>query len=105
MGEHTFGLGSSIRMWSQGSHVAQWKRGAPGEAVHDVSEDEVRAWLEGLGLKVRSKAGICIFHDYLPSGTLDDQQQLENLLKVEEEMRGQEPFASLGQHLVCESGG
>jgi S-adenosylmethionine-dependent methyltransferase len=75
-----------------------------GSGCTPLAEDEVRGWLEELGLKVRSKAGIRIFHDHLPSGTLDDQQQLENLLKVEKEMRGQEPFASLGQHLhlVCE---
>ncbi len=53
---------------------------------------------------MQAKAGIRIFHDHLPSGTLEDQQELEDLLKVEKEMRGQEPFASLGQHLhlVCE---
>ena len=75
-----------------------------GSGCMPLDEDEVRGWLDGLGLKVRSKAGIRIFHDHLPSGALDDQQELENLLKVEKEMRRQEPFASLGQHihLVCE---
>ena len=75
-----------------------------GSGCTPLAEDEVCGWLDELGLKVRSKAGIRIFHDHLPSGTLDDQKQLEDLLKVEKEMRGQEPFASLGQHLhfVCE---
>jgi S-adenosylmethionine-dependent methyltransferase len=75
-----------------------------GSGCTPLAEETVRRWLDGLGLKVRSKAGIRIFHDHLPSGTLDDQQKLEDLLKVEREMRGQEPFASLGQHLhlMCE---
>ena len=78
-----------------------------GSGCTPLAEEEVRGWLEGLGLKVRSKAGIRIFHDHLPSGTLDDQQRLEDLLKVEKGLRGQEPFASLGQHihLVCEKTG
>ncbi|MDP9410123.1 MAG: methyltransferase domain-containing protein, partial [Actinomycetota bacterium] len=70
-----------------------------GDGCTPLAEEEVRGWLDGLGLKVRSKAGIRIFHDHLPSGTLDDQQGLRDLLKVEKETRGQEPFASLGQHL------
>ncbi len=75
-----------------------------GRGCTPLAEDEVRGWLDELGLKMRSKAGIRIFHDHLPSGTLEDQQELEDLLRVEKEMRGQEPFASLGQHLhlVCE---
>jgi S-adenosylmethionine-dependent methyltransferase len=75
-----------------------------GSGCTPLAEEEVRGWLDGLGLRVRSKAGIRVFHDHLPGGALDDREALEDLLEVEKEMRGQEPFASLGQHLhlICE---
>ena len=43
-----------------------------------------------------------MFHDHLPSSVRDEN--LEDLLSVEKELRTREPFASLGQHihLVCE---
>jgi S-adenosylmethionine-dependent methyltransferase len=68
-----------------------------------LAEEAVRVWLEALGLRVRSKAGIRIFHDYLPA-TMRDQEHLNDLLAVEREFRKQEPFASLGHHLhlICE---
>jgi S-adenosylmethionine-dependent methyltransferase len=67
-----------------------------------LSEQVVRTWLDDLGLVVQSKAGIRIFHDYLPkrAGSPD---QLSELIAIENEFRNTEPFASLGQliHLVC----
>ena len=71
--------------------------------AHSSSKGSPVRKKDGLGLRVRTKAGIRIFHDHLPGG-LQNRDELEALLKVEKEMRGQEPFASLGQHvhLVCE---
>jgi len=66
-------------------------------------EAVVRAWLEEFGFAVRSKAGIRIFHDYLPDG-LRTPERLRDLLEAEKTFRKEEPFASLGHHLhlVCE---
>lgn len=68
-----------------------------------LSEETVRAWLDALGVKVISKSGIRMFHDHLPDAARS-RERLDDLLKVENKLRKQEPFASLGQHvhLVCE---
>ena len=68
-----------------------------------LAEETVRAWLEGFGLKIVSKSGIRMFHDHLPD-VARSRERLDDLLKVEKELRKREPFASLGQHihLVCE---
>ena len=68
-----------------------------------LAEATVRDWLAELGLEVQSKAGIRIFHDYLPEA-LRGPERLNELLEVEKAFRKREPFASLGHHLhlVCE---
>jgi len=75
-----------------------WRKGCV-----PLAEETVRAWLAELGLKVRSKAGIRIFHDYLPEA-LRTPERLEGLVEAEKAFRKQEPFASLGHHLhlICE---
>ncbi len=67
-----------------------------------LGEGVVRAWLEEFGFAVRSKAGIRIFHDYLPEA-MRAPVRLEDLLAVETTFRKQDPFASLGHHLhlIC----
>jgi len=66
----------------------------------------VRGWLGGLGLGVRSKAGVRILHDHVPED-LRRPERIGELLEAEKRLRGREPFCSLGQHthLVCERGG
>ena len=68
-----------------------------------LAEEIVRGWLDELGLRARSKAGIRIFHDHLPDAARD-RERLDDLLEIEGALRRHEPFASLGQHihLVCE---
>ena len=68
-----------------------------------LGEASVREWLEEFGVAVRSKAGIRIFHDYLPDA-LRASERLGDLLEAEKAFRKREPFASLGHHLhlVCE---
>jgi S-adenosylmethionine-dependent methyltransferase len=68
----------------------------------EYAEATVRDWLAELGLKVHSKAGIRIFHDYLPAA-LREPERLNDLLEAEKAFRKQEPFASLGHHLhfIC----
>jgi hypothetical protein len=56
------------------------------------------AGVEALGLRVRSKAGIHIFHNYLPEA-MPDRECLNDLVAVEREFRKPEPFASLEHHL------
>jgi S-adenosylmethionine-dependent methyltransferase len=74
-----------------------------GDGATALAEEAVREWLAGVGLAVRSKAGIRIFHDHVPEA-LRPPDRLDDLLTLELSLRGQEPFASLGQHihLVCE---
>jgi S-adenosylmethionine-dependent methyltransferase len=68
-----------------------------------LAEADVRTWLERVGLRVRSRAGIRIFHDFLPE-PLRAPERLDALLELEKRARTHEPFASLAQHLhlVCE---
>jgi len=76
-------------------------RGSDGHA-NSLAEDEVTAWIVELGLGVRSKAAVRIFHDHIPTDSRPPDW-LEGLLTVEMALRAREPFASLGQHthLVC----
>jgi S-adenosylmethionine-dependent methyltransferase len=73
-----------------------------GDGAVPLAEDDVHAWLAECRLAVRSRAGVRIFHDHL-SEAQRTADQLDELLAVELELRGQEPFASLAQHihLVC----
>ena len=77
-----------------------------GEEATPLAEDVVRGWLGGLGLGVRSKAGVHILHDHVPDD-LRRPERIGELLETEKRLRGREPFSSLGQHthLVCERGG
>ncbi|HKS91530.1 MAG TPA: hypothetical protein VJQ83_06350 [Tepidiformaceae bacterium] len=70
-----------------------------------LDEAVVREWLEELELTVRSKAGVRIFHDYLPD-VVRTPECLNDLVEVERAFRRQEPFASMGHHLhlVCTRG-
>jgi S-adenosylmethionine-dependent methyltransferase len=71
-----------------------------------LAEEDVRAWLDDLGLRVRSRAGIRIFHDFLPEAQRAPGR-LDALVELEKRFRSHEPFASLAQHLhfVCERKG
>jgi len=70
--------------------------------ANPLAAEEVMVWVAELGLAVRSKAGIRIFHDHFPTDARPPGW-LEGLLTVETALRAREPFASLGQHthLVC----
>ena len=74
-----------------------WKNGCV-----PLAEATMREWLAEFGLEVRSKAGIRVFHDYLPEA-VRAPERLKDLVEVEKAFRKQEPFASLGHHLhlVC----
>ena len=89
---------AALREHKEDSSPRKWGRGAA-----PLAEEVVREWLDELRLEVRSKAGVRIFHDHLPRGA-QNRERLDGLLQVEKELRKQEPFASLGQHihLVCE---
>jgi S-adenosylmethionine-dependent methyltransferase len=91
-------LDEVLRDWQEGPAPSGWGAGAI-----PMAEESVRSWLTSLGLRVRSKAGIRIFHDHVPP-VARDEEHIESLLQLELDLRRQEPFASLGQHvhLVCE---
>ncbi|HEV2438541.1 MAG TPA: hypothetical protein VGX97_00575 [bacterium] len=77
--------------------------GPRGNGCVPLADETVRRWLDDLGFPVRSKAGIRIFHDYLPE-VARSAEPLNDLLEVERAFREQEPFALLGHHLhlICE---
>jgi S-adenosylmethionine-dependent methyltransferase len=74
-----------------------------GDGATPLQEEQIRAWIAELSLEVIQKAGIRIFHDHLPESARSPQR-VDALLDVEQALRGQEPFASLGQHthLLCQ---
>lgn len=76
-------------------------RGGKSGAVALV-EREVREWIRQADLTVYAKAGIRIFHDHLQSAHRTTEW-MEDLLVAELQLRQEEPFASLGQHihLLC----
>ncbi len=80
------------------TYLAGWESEA-----RPLAEEVVRDWVTEIGLRVRSKSGIRIFHDYL-NDAAKQGDWLNELLTVEKSMRKREPFASLAQHihLVCE---
>jgi S-adenosylmethionine-dependent methyltransferase len=88
----------ACRELQEGCAPRGWRNGCV-----PLAEEAVCGWLEALGLRVRSKAGIRIFHDYLPDA-MRNPEHLNDLLAVEQAFRKQEPFASLGHHLhlICE---
>jgi tRNA 5-carboxymethoxyuridine methyltransferase len=81
-----------------------WSYAAWGARAVPLSENVVREWLDRLDFFVESKAGIRMFHDYVPESHRTPDR-LEDLLTLERALRGTEPFASLGQHihLICAS--
>jgi S-adenosylmethionine-dependent methyltransferase len=80
-----------------------WQPRGWGKGCVPWAETEVRAWLAELGLVVRSRAGIRIFHDHVPA-EVRGGEGFDTLLKLEHACSREEPFASLGQHmhLTCE---
>lgn len=70
-----------------------------------LNEQDVRNWLNEQGFLVVSKAGIRIFHDLLELTNREQylKDSLEDLLRLEKQFKGQEPFASIAQHihLIC----
>jgi S-adenosylmethionine-dependent methyltransferase len=75
------------------------------EKAKPLFPETVVAWLNEFGMHIKSRAGIRIFHDHIAQE--DKEGRLKQLLKVEQAMRKQEPFASLAQHihLVCQKQG
>ena len=59
---------------------------------------DVYRWLEQMGMTIRGKTGVRVFHDYLKN----KQQQTEafaDLLALEQRYCRQEPFVSLGRYI------
>jgi S-adenosylmethionine-dependent methyltransferase len=75
------------------------------EQSNPLFPETVMQWLDEFGMRVKSKAGIRIFHDYISEK--DKEGRLEQLLVAEKTLRKREPFASLAQHihLVCQKQG
>lgn len=93
---------SKMRL-SRLSHLPTgWSYAAWGARAVPLSENVVREWLDRLDFVVESKAGVRMFHDYVPESHRTPDR-LEDLLALERALRGTEPFASLGEHvhLIC----
>ncbi|MGH3997386.1 MAG: hypothetical protein ACRDTJ_07985, partial [Pseudonocardiaceae bacterium] len=74
-----------------------WESGAMA-----LAERDVREWVHQAGLMVYAKAGIRIFHDHLRAAHRTPER-MDDLLVAERQLRQEEPFSSLGQHihLLC----
>ncbi|MEE3649564.1 MULTISPECIES: tRNA uridine 5-oxyacetic acid(34) methyltransferase CmoM [unclassified Brenneria] len=65
---------------------------------HPLDPQQVYGWLDELGLSIRGKTGVRVFHDYLQN----KQQQSDNfaeILELEQRYCRQEPFVSLGRYI------
>lgn len=65
---------------------------------HPLDPQQVYGWLDGMGLTIKGKTGVRVFHDYLQN----KQQQIDNfdqLLALEQRYCRQEPFVSLGRYI------
>lgn len=65
---------------------------------HPLDPQQVYGWLDSMGLTIKGKTGVRVFHDYLQN----KQQQIDNfdeLLALEQRYCRQEPFVSLGRYI------
>lgn len=69
-----------------------------GAGARPFDADTVGGWLLECGLRIRSEAGIRIFHDHIHDQS-SIESHLDRLLEIEKTMRNVEPFAALGQHI------
>ena len=65
---------------------------------HPLDPLMVRQWIQEAGFDVMHSAGIRMFHDHLPE-QYTSGHDLAQLLLLEKQLRTQEPFSSLGQHI------
>lgn len=72
-------------------------KGGWSETNRPLFPETVLTWLDELGMRVISKAGIRIFHDHITEK--EREGKLEQLLELEKTLKKQEPFASLAQHI------
>jgi S-adenosylmethionine-dependent methyltransferase len=72
-------------------------KGGWNETSRPLFAETVLIWLDELGMRVISKAGIRMFHDHIAEK--NKEGKLEQLLELEKTLRKREPFASLAQHI------
>jgi S-adenosylmethionine-dependent methyltransferase len=82
----------SLEFLREESYSSSWQ-----EQTRPLYPETVIAWLDEFGIKVQSKAGIRIFHDFVAEK--DREGKLGELLELEKTLRKREPFASLAQHI------
>jgi S-adenosylmethionine-dependent methyltransferase len=82
----------SLEFLREESYSSSWQ-----EQTRPLYPETVTAWLDEFGIKVQSKAGIRIFHDFVAEK--DREGKLGQLLELEKTLRKREPFASLAQHI------
>ncbi|WP_122033502.1 tRNA uridine 5-oxyacetic acid(34) methyltransferase CmoM [Aliivibrio sp. EL58] len=61
---------------------------------HDVYQ-----WIEDAGYEIEGKSGIRSFHDYIGNMEYMGDYQIEDVLKLEEQLCRQEPYLSLGRYI------
>ena len=61
---------------------------------HDVYQ-----WVEDAGYEIEGKSGIRSFHDYIGNMEYMGDYQIEDVLKLEEQLCRQEPYLSLGRYI------
>ncbi|MGR6837708.1 tRNA uridine 5-oxyacetic acid(34) methyltransferase CmoM [Aliivibrio wodanis] len=61
--------------------------------------NEVYQWIEDAGYEIQGKSGIRSFHDYIGNMEYMGDYQIEDVLKLEEQLCRQEPYLSLGRYI------
>ncbi|KAB2824637.1 tRNA uridine 5-oxyacetic acid(34) methyltransferase CmoM [Aliivibrio finisterrensis] len=61
--------------------------------------NDVYQWIEDAGYEIKGKSGIRSFHDYIGNMEYMGDYQIEDVLKLEEQLCRQEPYLSLGRYI------
>ena len=80
--------------------IAQDFGGARGSLtpINPLAPETVDTWLARLPLKLLSRSGIRVFHDYIFDKE-DREREPENIIALELQYSKEEPFLSLGRYI------
>jgi S-adenosylmethionine-dependent methyltransferase len=95
------------QVWSRGDPPGALRRledgtfqaGLFGISGQAYSAQEVRAWLEDLGLRLAASCGVRAFADFVPRERLEDPVFFGALLRLEKAVAGQSPYRSVARYV------
>jgi len=95
------------QIWSRGDPAGALRRledgtfqaGLFGVSGKAYTAQEVRAWLEDLGLSVTASRGVRVFADYVPQENLEDPTFFDALLHLEAAAAAQSPYRLVARYV------